>query len=251
MLLLIALLACDGGLKPPTYDSETPADSDTPSASHRFTRFAAADNVEHERVPDALLEAETPEAYMAFFYGSGEAGGVSGSWSEGSGPYPYQLFTPSDASGLLPLVLILHTRGEQGTDNTRQISTTQVSTWVDFMPEPTLVLAPQAPEGTRDWSTEDLDALLDTVMAEQGADEDRVFLSGHSFGGAGALGMLSESSHRFAAASLFAPSGDNYANLDLAHMVGTPQWYVVSESDRIVDADTVEAFYDALVAATP
>ncbi|MCB9791228.1 MAG: hypothetical protein H6741_00740 [Alphaproteobacteria bacterium] len=246
--MLLLLLACAAGDK--AVDDSAPDSTADRAPEFRFTRFAESEQVAHERVPTELIAQEGAAGWLRFHYqyGAEDAGpgGVSGAWQEGEADYPYQLWVPEDAEGPLPLTLLLHTRGEQGDDNQRQISTDMAQAWVDAQEEPTLLLAPQAPTDAPEWQVEALDALLAGIIAERDVDLASLYIVGHSFGGAGTLGMLSESEHDFVAASLFAPSGDAYSSLDLERLRSTAQWIVVSEADRIVDADTVEAYYDSL-----
>ncbi|WP_426370374.1 hypothetical protein [Pseudocolwellia sp. HL-MZ7] len=173
------------------------------------------------------------------------AGDVSGHWQAGtdSDPYPYQVWIPEAQTESMPLVLILHTRGEQGDDNNAQIITELASTWANNVEEPSILLAPQAPSGTGAWSVTDLDNIIYEIQSNYNIDLNRLYITGHSFGGRGVLNMLSGSDHKFAAATLFAPSGKGFDDLDTSTLGETPQWYVVSKSDVIVDDEAVYNYF--------
>jgi predicted peptidase len=144
---------------------------------------------------------------------------------------------------------VLHSRGEQGSDNERQLNLKFVTAWAEHMEDPTLILAPMAPQGTSAWSVESLSGLIDAVAESHAVDENRLYINGHSFGGEGTLRTLRGSTHGFAAAAVFAPAVRDTSQLDLTAMAATSQWDFVSESDTVVDNDTVKGLYDELEAA--
>jgi len=223
-----------------------------------WSGFDEDESVEHESVPTALFEEVGAENFMRYFYAKslGDSatdlasdGDISGSWyAVDDDVYPYQIWIPDTLSENMPVSLLLHTRGEQGDDNVRQIETDLAQTWSENIEEATIIIAPQAASGTAAWSVTDLDALLNSALEGYNVDEDRFYISGHSFGGRGTLNMLNSSTYSFAAAAIFAPSGNDYDSLDIDTMSATPQWYIASEEDRIVDYDTVLDFYLTLTA---
>lgn len=221
-----------------------------------WSSFDEDQNVKHELVPTALFEEVGIEYFIRYFYARSLSntevlpkgdGNISGSWFAVTDEvYPYQIWIPENLSNNMPVSLLLHTRGEQGSDNNKQIKTDLAQAWSGNVEEPTIIIAPQAASGTRAWSVTDLDSLLTSALKDYDVNESRFYISGHSFGGRGVLNMLNSSSYSFAAAAIFAPSGSDYDSLDTNKMSKTPQWYVVSEEDRIVDYDTVLEFYQTL-----
>ena len=223
-----------------------------------WSSFELEEDVAHELVPSALFDEIGGDNFVRYFYSrslgdsatalAGE-GNISGSWhAVTDSVYPYQIWLPDTLSENMPVTLLLHTRGEQGDDNIRQIETDHAVTWASSVEEATILIAPQAAAGTAAWSATDLDILLGSALDGYTVDEDRFYVSGHSFGGRGVLNLLNSSAHKFAAAALFAPSGSDYDSLDIDTLNDTPQWYIVSEADRIVDHAVVSAFYQILTA---
>ncbi|MBV8520286.1 MAG: prolyl oligopeptidase family serine peptidase [Acidobacteria bacterium] len=118
--------------------------------------------------------------------------------------YPYVAYVPRgfDRRAALPVILFLHGSGERGTDGVRA---TQIGAGAAIRanPErvPAIVVFPQAPPGSR-WLDEPNDAAmlaLDRTLAEFGGDPRRVYLTGLSMGGYGALHLVLAHPERFAA----------------------------------------------------
>lgn len=114
----------------------------------------------------------------------------------------FQLFLPReyglDPTRRWPTILFLHGAGERGQD----IAAVKVhgppkvaEREADF---PFIVVSPQCPSGAA-WRDEELNALLDHVLATWTVDPDRVYLTGLSMGGFGAWSLAQASPQRFAA----------------------------------------------------
>lgn len=136
----------------------------------------------------------------------------------------YRLYVPPsyDASRKYPLLLFLHGSGALGTDNRRQVGTELAQLHARLQAqEPVFVLAPQCPEVDK-WVTgaqkaphlnfsqkdrPESDALklvlslLDELATKYSLDPDRIYVTGHSSGGAGTWDIVSRHAlDRFAAA---------------------------------------------------
>ena len=100
----------------------------------------------------------------------------------------YRLMMPIEYDPMkkYPVVLFLHGAGERGDDNGKQL----VHGMADFASDenrvkyPAFVIAPQCPPDSW-WRPEDLDLLLDHILATYNVDPDRVYLTGLSMGGYG------------------------------------------------------------------
>ena len=113
----------------------------------------------------------------------------------------YLIHLPSeyDGASLSPLLLYLHGGGAAGRGLDRLVARTISPRVLLFISDlPLILLAPVLPN-TATWQPEDLNALLDHVLAEYDVDEDRVYLVGWSRGGNGAWKLGADYSERFAA----------------------------------------------------
>jgi len=142
----------------------------------------------------------------------------------------YRLYSP-EAKGPRPLVLFLHGGGEGGTDNWKQMTGTMGAAKIAEDYPDVFVMAPQAPQGhidfskgappmpakfadsdqkgERGWHRKYLANICDIIrdmIADGKVDENRVYVTGLSMGGAGTLRMLSVGSGLFAAAAPICPS---------------------------------------------
>ena len=129
-------------------------------------------------------------------------------------------------------------------------------------PFPFVLVAPQGPEGpaqimaeiraetgrAQAWShyLDDLGALVDEVCSDEPVDPDRVYVTGHSMGGSGALALAAAQPKRFVAVVSLAGSGDPRTGPALAR---TPLWAFHGELDRIVPPERSREMVDAVRAA--
>lgn len=129
---------------------------------------------------------------------------------------PYRLFEPRKKKGkTYPLVLFLHGSGGTGTDNLGQFKDLIVPPTVWAFPEnqakhPCFVLVPQGP--TRpSWPharIPALKALLDSIIANNPIDPNRIYITGLSMGGIGTWAIIQEHPDFFAAAVPICGGGD-------------------------------------------
>jgi predicted peptidase len=164
---------------------------------------------------------------------------------------PYRLFRP-EAAGKLPLVLYLHGSGGLGDDNLKQLGFGNVfGTRLWLLPEnqkhfPCYVLAPQTDRG---WNRYDLSQdppkplpglgdgsrlaleVIDALRREFPIDEQRIYATGQSMGGAGAWNIITYRPQFFAAAVICCGSSspeDGTGSMD------TPLWNFHGDSDQTV-----------------
>lgn len=113
----------------------------------------------------------------------------------------YLLFLPQDYyqdKRNWPLMLFLHGGGERSDDLQlvkRHGPPKIVETKKDF---PFIVVSPQCPQYER-WTAEYLTTLLDEVVSHYRVDEDRIYVTGLSMGGAGTWTIATATPERFAA----------------------------------------------------
>jgi len=117
------------------------------------------------------------------------------SWSEESAEHfettinkrvtaKYLLIKPKDysASEEYPLLIFLHGRGEQG-DDLEKVRIHGPFNKISELDIPVIIVAPQSPLDEW-WDVDTLEALTEELIGELNVDEDRVYLTGLSMGGA-------------------------------------------------------------------
>ena len=167
---------------------------------------------------------------------------------------PYRLFRPT-VSGKLPLVLYLHGSGGLGDDNLKQLGLGNVfGTRVWLLPEnqkrfPCYVVVPQTDRGWVRYDPEQWAQgvakvvpglgegsrlaleVVDALRKEFTIDEQRIYVTGQSMGGAGTWNVITNRPHFFAAAIICCGSisaDDGTGSID------TPVWNFHGESDKTV-----------------
>ena len=163
---------------------------------------------------------------------------------------PYRLFKPAGytPSKKYPLVLALHGVGEQGTDNTVQLTAYQLATvWARDSNQakfPAFVAAPQCPKGGS-WSpmgrpivgSQPSDPekvaieILDSLTKEFSLDTDRIYIAGLSLGGYGTWDLIMRYPDRFAAAVPICGWGDT---AQAARIKSLPIWAFHGDVDPTV-----------------
>jgi|GEM_PF-55517 len=151
---------------------------------------------------------------------------------------PYRILYPEhyDRSKKYPLILFLHGAGERGNDNQRQLIH---GSKMFLKPEvrsqyPAIVLFPQCPEnsfwantkidrtktpvsfefnydGAPTWPLDAVNRLVDSIMAQEAVDADRIYITGLSMGGMGTFEMVHRWPGRFAAALPICGGGNTAA----------------------------------------
>lgn len=170
----------------------------------------------------------------------------------GSGPVseiPFLTYYPNDYTGeqRVPLIIFLHGSGERGTDldlvklhglpfeieNGRQV--------------PAIVIAPQLPLEMR-WSNivPTLQALLETALPNHNIDQDRMYLTGLSNGGAGTWSWAAAHPDQFAAIAPICGRTNPEEAPKIAHM---PIWVFHGQADTVVPVEETMQMVDALKAA--
>jgi predicted peptidase len=188
----------------------------------------------------------------------------------GAEPYRYKVFVPANynIAATVPVILALHSSGDRGSDNLVQTQS-GVGLVVRAAPEtfPAIVVFPQAPTGDVNQSHYALVTIaqiaLDlTLAAYKKVDLDRVYLTGHSFGGIAAFDIAYFNSTKFAA---FVPISANICDLCItgsgtatnaqasaivaARLKRLPIWQFQGELDTNVPTTQVRQIRDAFAAA--
>lgn len=137
--------------------------------------------------------------------------------------------------GEWPLVLFLHGKGERGDDLslvTRHGLAKEIARGeAEF---PFIAVSPQCPD-TAMWADpsqiEVLDALIDDLVARHRIDEDRIYVTGMSMGGAGTWTLAAAYPDRFAAIAPVCGRNDPAIAPTIAHL---PIWIFHGEKDAVV-----------------
>jgi predicted peptidase len=141
-----------------------------------------------------------------------------------------------------PLILFLHGAGERGSDLTKLTAYGPPKLVAEGQELPFIVVSPQVPARST-WDIDALNALLDEVLQKYAVDEDRVYLTGVSMGGAGTWRLASAHPERFAAIAPVCGWGDPA----MAHrLAGIPTWVFHGAKDDLVPLQASQEMVDAL-----
>jgi predicted peptidase len=155
----------------------------------------------------------------------------------------YLLFLPADyqknISARWPLILYLHGGSLRGTD-IESVRTLGLPHKLESDPNfPFIVVSPQCPAGEIWTDVEASGALLDRLQTDYRIDPDRVYVTGHSMGGRGALYLAYRQPERFAAVLALSPLSPITAWKD--NLAKVPLWVLHGRADALAPvADTEE-----------
>jgi predicted peptidase len=159
----------------------------------------------------------------------------------------YLLFVPASYATTpethWPLILYLHGGSLRG-DDVERLRTLGLPHRLESEPDfPFVVVSPQCPAGEIWTDAEAIDALLDRVMHDCRIDPERIYVTGHSMGGRGALYFAYRLRSRFAAVLSLSPYspitawGDKLAQIPLWLFHGTVDTLApIAETKELVKA---------------
>lgn len=129
-----------------------------------------------------------------------------------------------------PLLIFLHGSGERG-DSLEMVKKHGPPSFVENSPDfPFITVSPQCPNGTW-WNTEDLQLMLEQLIAKLRIDPSRIYLTGLSMGGFGTWSWASKYPVQFAAIAPICGGGDiQFAD----ELKSTPVWAFHGEADPVV-----------------
>lgn len=147
---------------------------------------------------------------------------------------PYLLFQPSDYNEHpqrhWPLILYLHGGSLRG-DNVERLRTLGLPHRLEHDQQfPFIVVAPLCPEGEIWTDFDALAQLLNHVVRTNRADENRIYVTGHSMGGRGALYLAYKFPTRFAAVVALSPLSPITAWAK--HLRNVPLWIIHGAKDN-------------------
>jgi predicted peptidase len=161
----------------------------------------------------------------------------------------YRFFRPERqrAGRRYPLVLFLHGGGETGSPQVRPANTTQITAnrgaivWATperQAEDPAFVVAPQLPGRTSQWTEPAIRAAVMGLLARLGdaypVDPDRIYLTGLSRGGRGAVEYLSQHPDTFAGALLAAARAEDDDVSAVPAFAHVPLWLTHAADDPVV-----------------
>ena len=143
----------------------------------------------------------------------------------------YWHYQPPDHDGPLPLVLFLHGGGESG-DDIERVKKGGVPAMIEAGHEfPAIVLSPLNPETKGFWDEDRLARFLDTFIAQNEVDEDRIYITGLSRGAYGGWRLALENPDRFAAMVVISGAAPEPYSVWMGNL---PVWVFHGEDDKPV-----------------
>jgi predicted peptidase len=155
----------------------------------------------------------------------------------------YLLFLPAEyetkTDARWPLILYLHGSSLRGT-NIESVRTLGLPHKIESEPNfPFVVVSPQCAPGEIWTDVDALAALIDRVQADYRIDPNRIYLTGHSMGGRGALYLAYRQPQRFAAVIALSPLSPITAWKE--NLAKVPLWILHGKTDTLAPvAETQE-----------
>jgi poly(3-hydroxybutyrate) depolymerase len=166
---------------------------------------------------------------------------------------PGRLYVPSDAlndpNRPRPLILFLHGGSGRGQNNLNQLNQDIDLVLAEAKRRGAFLLAPQAPQNWRPWTTTDRTmALIDDALQAFNVDANRLYLTGYSSGGGGTWNILSRYPGRFAAAVPVAPVSSE-GDFVPARLVGQPIMAFHARNDGVAPVQTTRDIITSILSA--
>lgn len=161
----------------------------------------------------------------------------------------YWLYTPSNPTANMPLIVYLHGGSGKGEDLNLL---TDVDGFPRYVKEGRIrcdayIIFPQCPSGQKGWKTmgDKVKSLISYTCSTYNLNTNKVSLTGHSMGGTGTWTLALDNPELF---YKIAPMSGSVTMSDsnLAKLSSVPVWAVVGDKDKIVSPDTSIAMIDTL-----
>lgn len=156
--------------------------------------------------------------------------------------YPQDYETDGDKS--FGLLLFLHGGGEAGGDLEEIKENGPPKLLVEGKQFPFLVLAPQNPHKRKWWNAEAVKQLLDSVVATNNVDVNKIYLTGLSRGGSAAWELATQYPNTFAAMAVVC----GMTPLPYAHWIdkNMPIWVFHGEDDKVISVEESDKMVEKL-----
>ena len=159
----------------------------------------------------------------------------------------YLLYLPvkySDAESW-PLVLFLHGSGERGAKIERVKKHGPPKLVAAVKQVPFILVSPQCPRDQR-WSAKQLGVLISQIEKKYRVDENQIYVTGLSMGGAGTWALVASEPERFAA---IAPVCGRGNPIDAKSFANVPTWVFHGAKDSVVPLHESQRMVDAMTAS--
>jgi len=159
--------------------------------------------------------------------------------------YNYLTYLPEhfDKSKTYPLLIFLHGAPQRG-DNIDMVKETALPFELEnnnFNLE-MIVIAPQCPSG-ESWQSEKTYSIFVDIYKQYNIDIKRVYLTGFSMGGFGALKFMKDYPKLFAAVAPICSGGSIFIAESIKHI---PMWFFHGKNDEIIEFDKTKDLYNEL-----
>ncbi len=233
--------------------SHVPATSDTTANSETARDTPAVSTpvvpTEAQQTPDNPGSAESAETETEE---PAEPADTAASFQAcDGGALPYWLYTPSNPTANMPLIVYLHGGSGKGND-------LNLLTYADGFPKylqsgllgdvRAYVIMPQLPGSQKGWADaqDSLYSLIQATVSQYGIDPGNISLTGHSMGGTGTWNLATAYPSLFARIAPLSGSVRNTS--DTASILrDTPVWAFVGSADTIVPPESSEEVVDHLL----
>ena len=165
--------------------------------------------------------------------------------------FPHLLYVPDNlAEGdKLPLIVFLHGIGERGTDPTL-VRKWSLPRYLDEGNElPAIVVSPQCPEDTKwEFIPEKIIEFVDSIIATQPIDINRLYLTGFSMGGRGTWAVAVHAPEKFTALAPVAgriPVKEGFLN-EVCVLKNKPIWVFHGALDTAVEVENSDTIVQIL-----
>ncbi|MGN0680046.1 MAG: dienelactone hydrolase family protein [Oscillospiraceae bacterium] len=224
-------------------EAESTSESDKPTIpteSEKEPERPPEDKSENqtESIPESQPESQPENPYSPSSF---EARSIE---TENIGDFRYWLYTPSNPTSDMPLIVYLHGGSGKGEDLTL---ITSVDGFPKYLQDGELgdvrayVIIPQLPSSLKGWinAAEPLYSLIQKTASEFEIDENNISLTGHSMGGTGTFNFAFTYPTLFARVAPLSGSAKSTTN-NLAKLQNIPIWAFVGSDDKIVPPDSSE-----------
>jgi predicted peptidase len=151
----------------------------------------------------------------------------------------------ADTRNRYPLLVFLHGAGERGVDLSRVRVHGPWAFLADHHEYECILVAPQCDPDSW-WNPNQVNDLIDELVAKYRVDEKRIYLTGLSMGGFGTWSETITHPERFAAVAPICGGGDPQ---QVARMKDVPTWVFHGAKDTVVPMSMSQEMVDALKAA--
>ncbi len=241
-VIIFALVACNASV-----NKETPSDT---SNSNGVTSHIPNDETNESSSDDNTTENTENDNIQTL-----ASTFTNESFTTTSGSLNYWLYTPSNATENMPLIVYLHGGSGKGENLDIVVSNEGFPKYLQdgrLGEVNSYVIIPQLSSNENGWISvsEIILQLISSVSDKFDIDESNISLTGHSMGGKGTWALALKYPKTFARIAPMSGSITNNAN-NLSKLTDVEIWAVVGSDDKIVTPESSIEFVTALKATNP